>query len=104
MLRGGMIENNLVVRMLAKDSPRHFWGISANGNTLRLHRRVESSILSSSTKICPKPLQQCTLRLSDVPTHNRIVCVRTMRNEFMTHRTLLLGREERWQYENLPVV
>ena len=49
MLRGGMIENNLVVRMLAKDSPRLFWGISANGNTLRLHRRVESSILSSST-------------------------------------------------------
>ena len=49
MLRGGMVKNNLVVRVLAKDSPRFFWGISANGNTLRLHRRVDSSILSSST-------------------------------------------------------
>ncbi len=46
----------------------------------------------------------CTLRLSDVPTHNRIVCVRTMRNEFMTHRTLPLGSEGRWQCENLPVL
>jgi len=25
MLRGGMTENNLVVRILAKDSPRLFW-------------------------------------------------------------------------------
>ena len=49
MLRGGMTDNNLVVRVLMKDSPRLIWGISANGNTLRLHRRVESSILSSST-------------------------------------------------------
>ena len=40
----------------------------------------------------------------NVPTHNRIVCVRTMRSETMTHRTLLLGRKERWQYENLPVL
>lgn len=67
MLRGGMIENNLVVGIPANDSPRHFWGISANGNTPRLHRGVESSILSSSTKICPTPLQQCTCRLSNVP-------------------------------------
>ena len=104
MLRGGMIENNQVVGIPAKDSPRLFWGISANGNTLRLHRRVESSILSSSTKICPKPLQQCTLRLSDVPIHSRIVCVRTMRSEIMTHRTLPLGSEGRWQCENLPVL
>lgn len=45
-----------------------------------------------------------TLGLSDVPTHNRIVCVRTMRNEFMTHRTLPLGSKGRWQYENFPWV
>ena len=50
MLRGGVTENNLVVAQVANDSPRQYWGISANGNTLRLHRRVESSILSSSTK------------------------------------------------------
>lgn len=29
--------------------------------------------------------------IQNVPTHNRIVCVRTMRNEIMTHRTLPLG-------------
>ena len=57
MLRGGIDKNNEVAGVLVKHSPRLFWGISANGNTLRLHRRVESSILSSSTKICPKPLQ-----------------------------------------------
>ena len=38
----------------------------------------------------------------NVPTHNRIVCVRTMRSEIMTHRTLPLGREGRWQHESSP--
>ena len=60
------------------------------------------------SKFAPSPCTTealwCTLGLSDVPTHNRIVCVRTMRNEFMTHRTLLLGRKGRWQCENFPWV
>ena len=38
----------------------------------------------------------------NVPAHNRIVCVRTMRSEIMTHRTLPLGREGRWQHESSP--
>ena len=33
MLCGGMIENNLVVRILAKDSPRHIFEVSSSGRT-----------------------------------------------------------------------
>jgi len=32
------------------------------------------------------------------------VCVRTMRSEIMTHRTLPLGSEGRWQCDNFPWV
>ena len=51
MLRGGIDKNNGVVGILAKHSPRHFWGIRIKGITLRLHRRENGALPLSSTKI-----------------------------------------------------
>jgi hypothetical protein len=45
-------------------TPAILGGEGWNGGGGPLQGLRESSILSSSTKICPKPLQQCTLRLS----------------------------------------
>ena len=70
-----------------KDSPRHFWGISANGNTLRLHRRVESSILSSSTIFVVCKPYGISMRVTPLGWRVLVVITRKLCLTYMSHVT-----------------